>query len=148
MSSFRQIYYHLVFGTKNRVPAIEQKNEEQLYKYISGILKSKNCYLYQINGMPDHIHIFFDLHPSIALSDLVKDIKVATNKWIRENKLFPLFTEWQVGYGAFTKSQSDKEKIIRYIINQKEHHKKVTFEEEYIDFLKEHGIPFDPKYLF
>ncbi|UZT97859.1 IS200/IS605 family transposase [Chryseobacterium fluminis] len=140
MGTYRQIFYHIVFATKYRKPTINEKNESELYKYIWGILKNKNCKLYRINGMPDHIHILCDLHPSITLSNLVKDIKVATNLWMKESGLFTEFIGWQEGYGAFTCSVRDKEKVINYIKNQKEHHRKETFENEFKNILAEHAI--------
>lgn len=140
MGTYRQIFYHIVFGTKHRKPAINEKNESELYKYIWGILKNKKCKLYRINGMPNHIHIFCDLHPSASLSNLIKDIKLATNLWMKESKLFPEFDGWQEGYGAFTISVREKETVINYIKNQKEHHKKERFMDEFKRLLKENGI--------
>lgn len=102
MSSFKQIYYQIVFGTKYRKPAIAEEHCENLYKYIWGIINDKDCHLYRINGIADHIHIFSDLHPSIALADYIKDIKVASNEWMKESALFPDFEGWHIGYGAFT----------------------------------------------
>lgn len=148
MSTFRQIYYQIVFSTKHRKPVLNSDHEDQLYKYIWGIVKNKNCKLYRINGMPDHIHLFTDLHPSVSLSDFVKDIKVSSNLWIKESGLFPDFEEWQSGYGAFTYSEREKEMIINFIKNQKEHHKKENLEDEYKNLLKTHGIEFDEKYLW
>ena len=147
MGTYKQIYYQIVFGTKHREPSINEKNESELYKYIWGVLKNKNCKLYRINGMPDHIHIFCELHPSISLSNLVKDIKVSTNLWMKQSGLFPEFDGWQEGYGAFTYSVREKDLIINYIKNQKEHHKNETFEDEFKRLLNEHGIEFDEKYL-
>ncbi|KFC20222.1 IS200/IS605 family transposase [Chryseobacterium sp. FH1] len=147
MGTYKQIYYQIVFGTKNRKPSINEKNESELYKYIWGVLKNKQCKLYRINGMPDHIHIFCDLHTSISLSNLVKDIKVSTNLWMKQSGLFPEFDGWQEGYGAFTYSIREKETIVNYIKNQKEHHKNETFENEFKRLLNEHGIEFDEKYL-
>jgi putative transposase len=131
MSTFRQIYYQIVFSTKHRKYVLVEEHEDQLYKYIWGIVKNKNYRLYRINGMPDHIHLFVDLHPSISLSNFVKDIKIASNSWIKQSGLFPDFEEWQNGYGAFTYSEKDKEAVINYIKNQKEHHKHESFEDEY-----------------
>lgn len=136
MGTYRQIYYHIVFGTKHREPTINEKNESELYKYIWGILNNKKCKLYRINGMPDHIHIFFDPHPSVSLSSLIKDIKIASNLWMKESGLFPELDGWQEGYGAFTSSVKEKETIINYIKNQKDHHKKDTFEDEFRRLLK------------
>ena len=140
MGTYRQIFYHIVFGTKHREKTINEENESELYKYIWGILKNKKCKLYRINGMPDHIHIFCDLHPNITLSNLVKDIKVASNLWMKESGLFPEFSGWQEGYGAFTYSLKDKETIINFIKNQKNHHKTETFDDEFKKLLAEHGI--------
>ncbi len=147
MGSYRQIYYQIVFGTKNREAVIEEIHEEELYKYIWGIINNHKCHLYRINSMPDHVHIFTDVHPSVSLSDFVKDIKVASSIWMKESKKFPHFTGWQEGYGAFTYSIREKDMIINYIKNQKEHHKKESFFDEYKRLLIESGIEFDEKYL-
>ena len=147
MSSYRQIFYHIIFGTKYRKPTIDEAHCKDLYGYMSGIIKKKNCKLYRINGVEDHIHIFSDLHPSISLSDYVKDIKVASSIWIKESGKFPHFKAWQGGYGAFTYSLREKDMIINYIKNQKEHHKKETFYDEFKRILVENGVEFDEKYL-
>lgn len=143
MGTYRQIIYHIVFGTKHRQRTINEKNETELYKYIWGILNNKKCKLYRINGMPDHIHILCDLHPMVNLSSLIKDIKVATNLWMKESVMFPTFTEWQEGYGAFTVTFKDKEMIVNYIKNQKEHHKIESFEDEFKRLLQENGIEYE-----
>ena len=124
-----------------------KENRDQLFKYIWGVLKNKKCHLYRINGVEDHIHILTHLHPSIALSDLVKDIKLASSAFIKESNIFPEFKGWQQGYGGFTYSINEKERLIEYIKNQEEHHKRVTFREEYISLLQEHAVPFEEKYL-
>jgi REP element-mobilizing transposase RayT len=147
MSTHRQIFYQVIFGTKFRKPTIAQPHDEELYKYIAGIIKHKNCYLYCINGVQDHIHIMSDLHPSVRLSDYVKDIKIATSLWMKESGKFPAFNGWQEGYGTFTYSIREKEKIINYIKNQKEHHQSENFYDEYKRLLIENGIGFDEKFL-
>lgn len=147
MSTYRQIFYQVVFGTKHRKPTIKFKHETELYKYISGIISNKNCKLYRINGMEDHIHIMFDLHPCICLADLVKDIKVASSIWMKASGLFPGFEGWQDGYGAFTYSIREKDTIINYIKNQKEHHRVEKSYDEFRRLLSESGIGFDDKYL-
>lgn len=147
MSSYRQIYYQIVFGTKYRRPTIAEKHCEELYRYIWGIVKNNKCKLYRINGIEDHIHIFCDLHPSVALSDFVKDLKVASSIWMKQSGLFPDFEAWQEGYGAFTYSIREKDKIINYVKKQKQHHKKETFYDEYKRLLIENEIEFDEKYL-
>lgn len=140
MGAYRRIFYHIVFGTKYRKPTINEKNELELYRYIWGILNNKKCKLYQINGMPDHIHILCDLHPGVNLSSLVKDIKVASNLWIKGSGLFPEFGGWQIGYGAFTCSYREKEMMINYIKKQKQHHKNKSSEREFMELLKKHGL--------
>ena len=145
--SYRQIFYHIVFGTKHRKATIPEENCEQLYKYICGIIKNKRCKLYRINGAIDHIHILSDLHLSISLANYIKDIKIASNGWMKDSGLFPNFEEWQDGYGAFTCSIKEKDTIINYIKNQKEHHKKETFRDEFRRLLMENDIEFNEKYL-
>jgi len=147
MSSFHQITYQIIFSTKNRERTITELHCEELYKYIWGIIKGQGCHLYRINGIEDHLHIVSDLHPSVSLADYVKDIKVASSIWIKESKKFPSFKGWQEGYGAFTYSSEDRVNLIEYVKNQKEHHKKEIFLDEYKRVLKEHGIQFDEKYL-
>ena len=148
MSSYNQNLYQIVFGTKYHHKTMTKDHRTDLYKYISGILEHKKCHLYIINGVEEHLHILTHLHPSIALADLIKDIKIASSKYIKENKLFPDFDSWQVGYGAFTYSRDSKENLINYIKNQEEHHRIITFEEEFIALLKEHKIEYDERYLF
>jgi putative transposase len=147
MSTYTQILYQIIFSTKHREHSLEKENLNELFKYIWGILKNKKCHLYQIGGVTDHIHILTHLHPSIALSGLVKDIKLASSQHIKEHNLFPKFNGWQDGYGAFTYSIKEKERLINYVKNQEEHHRKITFREEYINLLNEHAVDFDEKYL-
>ena len=147
MASYRQIYYHIVFGTKNHKQTLPDEHCEELYKYIWGIIKNKNCKLYRINGSKEHLHFISDLHPSISLADFVKDIKIASSIWLKQNGKFSKFEGWAEGYGAFTISHNDRDRVIEYIKNQKEHHKKVTFIDEYKSLLQEFGIEYDEKYL-
>ena len=147
MSTYRQIFYQIVFGPKYREATITPAHENELYKYIWGIITNHKCKLYRINSMPDLVHIFSDLHPSVCLSDYVKAIKVASSIWMKESGKFPHFNGWQDGYGAFTYTIREKATIINYIKNQKEHHKKESFYDEYKRLLIEHGIEFDEKYL-
>ena len=145
--SFTQIYYHIVFSTKDREPVIEADHREELFRYIWGIIRNKNSHLYRINAVEDHLHILSSLHPSVALADFIKDIKVASNGWIREKELFPRFNGWQDRYGAFTASHADKDRLIEYIKNQQEHHRKESFLDEFRRLLTEAGIEFDEKFL-
>ena len=147
MSTYRQIFYQIIFATKNRQPTINYEYENELYKYIFGIINNQKCKLYRINGMPDNIHLFCDLHPSLSLSNYIKDIKTSSNKWMKESGKFPNFEAWQEGYGAFTYSIKEKNIIIDYVKNQKLHHKTENFYDEYKRILTENGIEFDEKYL-
>jgi REP element-mobilizing transposase RayT len=147
MSSYRQLLYHLVFRTKESLPTIRQDNVSQLYAYITGIIKNKNSHLYRINGTENHLHIFTDLHPSVALADFMRELKVSTSMWMKDNPLFPKFDGWAEGYGSFTCSYMDMGSLIEYIKNQQEHHRKKTFEEEYRNLLLESGIKIDERYF-
>ena len=147
MSTYTQILYHIVFATYKRERTLRKEARPELFKYISALLKNKNCHLYRINGVEDHIHILTHLHPAIALSNLVKDIKLSSTELIKKEKLFPRFDGWQNGYGAFTHSLLEKDRLIEYIINQEKHHHKLGFKEEYIKLLNEHRIKYDEKYL-
>ena len=147
MSTYTQILYQVVFSTRNRERSLSAKNRPILFKYIWGIFKEKKCHLYRINGLEDHIHILFALHPSIALSSLVKDIKLASSKMIKEQELFP-FTAWQEGYAAFTYSLDARDNLIEYVKNQEEHHRKVSFKNELISLLEEFQIEYKEEHLF
>ena len=147
MSTYTQLLYQIVFSTKHREPVLVKENRPQLFKYIWGILKNKKCHLYRINGVEDHLHLITHIHPTIAISDFVKDIKLASSDFIKEEKLFKEFTNWQIGYAAISYSIDAKDNLIEYVKKQEEHHKKITFREELILLLNEHGIEFDEKYL-
>lgn len=147
MSTYTQIIYQIIFSTKNRERTLTKEKRDDLYKYIWGLLKNKNCHLYRIGGIEDHIHILTHLHPSISLASLVKDIKMASSEHIKTNKLFMNFNGWQEGYGAFTYSIKEKDILIEYIKDQEVHHHTKTFKEEYIELLNEHKIEFEEKYL-
>lgn len=148
MNSYRQILYHIVFCTYNRENTIPVDHQEALYKYLWGIITKRKGVLYRINGMENHIHILSDLHPTIALADFIKEIKTASNAWMKETGNYPKFTSWAEGSCAVTYAFRDKAMIVNYIKNQKEHHKKMTFEEEYRELLKEHGVEVDERYIF
>jgi REP element-mobilizing transposase RayT len=146
--TFSQIYIQVVFAVQNRESMIHTSWEEELYKYISGIIRNKEQKMLAINGMPDHIHFFIGMKPSCCLSDLVREIKKSSTVFIKEKNLSKFKFNWQEGYGAFSYSHSQIDSVVKYIINQKEHHKKQTFREEYIDFLKKFEIEFKEDYLF
>ena len=147
MGSFRQIIYHVVLSTHGHEPRLVLDQPQDLYAYIGGILREKQCHPQEINGVKDHIHLLFSLHPTIALSRLIKDIKLATSKWMKEKKKAPLFGNWSSGYGAFTCAPRDLEPLIHYIRMQETHHQKESFIEEYKRLLTEHQIPFEEQYL-
>jgi putative transposase len=146
--TFSQIYLQLVFAVKGRQSLISQKWEDELFKYITGIVQNKGQKLMAINGMPDHIHLLIGMKPSCRLSDLVREIKKSSNAWINEQGFIKGKFEWQEGYGAFSYSKSAIDQVAKYVMNQKEHHKKSSFREEYVDFLKKYELPFDERYLF
>jgi putative transposase len=148
MSTYSQIYIHVVFAVKGRESLIHYSWEEELYKYISGIVKNKEQKMLAINGMPDHIHFLIGMKPSCCLSDLIREIKKSSNDFIREKKFCKHKFQWQEGYGAFSYSNSSINNVIEYIQNQKDHHKKKTFRDEYIDFLTKFEIEFKNEYLF
>ncbi len=147
MSSYTQLLYQIVFSTKHRERTLIKKDRPELYQYITGVLKKKNCHLYRINGVEDHLHIITDIHQSVAVANLVKDIKLSTITLIRENNILPNFGGWQDGYGAFTYHINAKNNLIEYVKNQEEHHRDKTYEEEYRELLHEHKIEYDEKYL-
>jgi putative transposase len=147
MSTHTQILYQVVFSTKYRRPTLKKEGRPQLFNLIWGLLKNKRCHLYRINGVEDHLHIVFALHPSISLASLVKDIKLSATAYIKQTGIFPGFGGWQEGYGAFTYSVEAKGNLIRYVKNQEEHHKKKTSKAEYISMLEKHQIEYDVKFL-
>lgn len=149
MSTYTQLIYHIVFSTRNRERCLTKPGREELFNYLTGIFKNKNCHLYRINGVEDHIHIVTHINPTIALSSFVKDIKMSSTEFIKKEKLFPYFNGWQEGYGAFSYAFSQKDTVIEYVKNQEEHHRLSykSFKKEYMDLLNEHGIKFDEKYL-
>jgi REP element-mobilizing transposase RayT len=147
MSTYTQILYHIVFSTKDRAAALAAGKREDLFRYTWGILKNKECHLYRINGVEDHLHILTSIHPTLCLSELVKEIKISTSKWLKEGGHSPAFTHWQDGYGAFTVSAVDKDAVIEYIKGQQEHHKRISFRDELRQLLVKYGVQFDERYL-
>jgi putative transposase len=146
-STHTQILYQIVYSTKHREKVMTKENRPALFKYMFGLLNKKKCHLYRLNGVEDHLHIVTHLHPSVALADMVKDLKVSSSEFIKDNNLFKDFGGWQDGYGAFTYTIKAKDNLIEYVKNQEEHHRKKTFIEEYKELLAEHEIEYDEKYL-
>jgi putative transposase len=147
-NTYSQIYIQIVFAVQNRKSLISHSWEEELYKYITGIITNKTQKLIAINGMPDHIHILIGMKPTCCLSELVREIKKASNTFIKESHFCPLGFNWQDGFGAFSYSHSQLDNVIAYIQNQKAHHQKKTFKEEYLGFLEKFNIEFKNEYLF
>jgi len=147
MSTYTQILYHLVFATKDRQPVLSDSRRDELFMYMNGVIKNSHCRPVWMNGVRDHVHILLSLRPTVALTDLVKDIKVASSVWIKEDRVFPNFFAWQEGYGAFTYSLHEEPELIAYVKAQEEHHRKITFLEEYRKLLLDAGIKFEEKYF-
>jgi REP element-mobilizing transposase RayT len=147
-NTYTQIYLQIVFSVKGRQHLVQKSWKDELYKYICGIVNGKGQKVYAIGGVSDHIHILISLKANIAVSDLVRDIKANSSKWINEKGFIKSKFQWQEGFGAFSYAQSQLDRVIAYINNQEEHHRKRTFKEEYIEFLQDYQIDFDERYLF
>ena len=143
--SYHQILYQIVFSTKYREPVLEKSGRIELFNYLGSVLKHKKCKVYCINGVEDHIHLLTSLHPNIALANLIKDLKISSNKFIKEKNIFNCFHNWQEGYGAFTYHSNAKKNLINYIKNQEIHHQTENSRDEMIRMLIEHRINFDEK---
>ena len=146
--TFSQIYIQVVFAVKGRENLINKTWKEELNKYIAGIIKGKDQKPIIVNGMPDHIHAFIGLRPSMSISDLVRDIKNNSTNFINERNFVKGKFSCQEGYGAFSYSHSQIQNVYDYILNQEEHHKKKTFKEEYLDFLNKFEVEYNEQYLF
>lgn len=146
--TFSQIHIQLVFAVQGRANVIKDEWEERLYRFIAATIKNKGQKPLIINGMPDHIHILLGLRPSMAISDLVRDVKSNSARFINDQKFLKGKFKWQEGYAAFSYSKSQVPAVCRYIENQKEHHKIRSFKDEYLDILKKAEVEFDERYLF
>ncbi len=145
---YTQIYIQLVFAVKGRESLIHNDWKTELHKYMSGIITGKNQKSIIVNGMHDHIHAFVGLKPDMKISDLVRDVKNNSSNFINDHKFLKRKFCWQDGYGAFSYSHSHIDSVYKYILNQEIHHKKKTFRQEYLDFLKKFEVPYEDKYLF
>ena len=145
--SFTNLLYHIIFSTKDRRPLIKLEYQPRLYEYIGGIIRGTGGISLGINGTDDHVHVLAKLRPDRALSDVLRDLKANATGWMHE--VFPRLADfyWQRGYAAFTISQSNLKQVQQYVADQKEHHQKVSFREEFIGFLKANGIEYDERYL-
>lgn len=147
-NTYTQIYIQIVFAVKGRQNLISKENREELHKFITGIITNRGQKLFAVFAMPDHIHILVSLSPTITISDLVRDIKAGSSKFINDNNWMNGRFNWQEGYGAFSYSKSSVDSVVKYILKQEEHHKNKTFKEEYFDFMTKFEIEYDSKYLF
>ena len=146
--TYSQIIIQLVFAVEGRQSLIAQPHQEEVNKYITGIVRNLGSKMLAVNGMPDHIHILIGLHPSQAVSDLVRDIKADTNEWINDKRWIKGRFSWQGGYGAFSYSRSQLDRVVKYVMNQKEHHAKQAFKAEYLSLLRKFDIAFKEDYVF
>lgn len=148
MSTYSQIFIHIVFSVKHRKACLATAWRQEVFKYISAIISEKGHKSIIVNGVEDHVHIFLGMKPLGSLSDLVREIKSNSSRFINEKKWLKEKFYWQEGYGAFSYGQSQVKDVFNYILNQEEHHKKSTFQEEYISLLKKFEIEYDEKYFF
>jgi len=147
MSTFTQLYIHIVFRVKNPQNVLPKEPRTKVYKYMTGIIKNLGHNPIIINGMPDHCHILVGLKPDKTIADLVKEVKRSSTNYVNENKLIYGKFSWQEGYGAFSYSRSQLDTLINYIKNQETHHKKKTFRDEYIEILDKFGVEYDLKWI-
>ncbi|MGB3948693.1 MAG: IS200/IS605 family transposase [Bacteroidia bacterium] len=147
-NTYSQIYIQIVFAVKGRQNLVAKSNREELHKYITGIVQKRGQKMLSIFCMPDHTHLFIGLTPSISISNLVRDIKAGSSNFINEQEWIQGKFSWQEGFGAFSYSRSQIDDVVKYILNQEDHHKKKNFKEEYLDFLNKFEIMYDEKYLF
>ncbi|MEI6519893.1 MAG: IS200/IS605 family transposase [bacterium] len=147
-NAYTQIYIQIVFAVQNRMALIDPLWEDELYKYITGVVQKKEQKMIAINGNPDHIHFLIGMKPTCNLSELIREVKKSSNVFINDKRFVPYNFNWQEGYGAFSYSHNQLDNVINYINNQKEHHRKQTFKEEYLNFLRMNNISFKEEYLF
>jgi REP element-mobilizing transposase RayT len=147
-NTYTQIYVQIVFAVQGRRNLITEYNREKLEKYICGIISNKKSKPLAIYCNPDHTHVLIGLDPSVSVSDIGRDIIANSSKWINENRWIIGKFNWQEGFGAFTYSKSQIDRVSKYILNQAKHHRKISFREEYFDFLDEYGIEYNEKYVF
>jgi REP element-mobilizing transposase RayT len=147
-NTYTQIYLHVVFAVETRAAVIPAQHKEELHKFITGIVKNRGQKLIAINSMPDHVHLFVGIKPDISLSELIRDVKAGSSKFINDNKWVPGRFSWQEGFGAFSYSHSQLSTVIRYIQNQEEHHKKKSFRDEYVEMLEKFAVTYDERYIF
>jgi putative transposase len=147
-NTYHQIYLQTVFAVKYRKAVIEKEWKNQLFAVIGNLINETNCKTLIVNGVEDHVHSFIGLKPVVSVSELMKIVKAKSSKYINDHSLTPEHFEWQEGYGVFSYSQSQVDRVYRYIQNQEAHHQKQTFRDEYLAFLKKFKVEFDEQYIF
>jgi len=147
-NTYTQLYIQYVFAVKGRENLIREHYREELEKVMCGIVTNHKCKTYAIYCNPDHTHIFVGMHPTIAPAKLMEQVKSGSSNWINNKKIILGKFSWQDGYGAFTYSKSHIDNLVKYVLNQPEHHKKIPFKEEYLSFLNKFEVDYDSKYLF
>ena len=147
-NTYSQIYIHIVFAVEGRQNLIRTEHNDELQRYITGIVSAQGQKLIAINNMPDHVHLLVGLQPDCALSDLVREVKASSSKFINEKRWVTGRFSWQEGFGAFSYSRSQLGTVIRYIENQEKHHTKKSFREEYIELLEKFNVNYDKRYIF
>jgi putative transposase len=146
--SLSRVLVHLIFSTKNREPVLVPEIRSELHSYLAGVLREEQCPALQVGGVADHVHLLFGLSRTLAVAQVVEQVKTSSSKWIKpKGAVFAEF-HWQAGYGAFSVSQSNAAAVAQYIRNQEEHHRKLTFQEEYRRFLKRYQVDYDERYVW
>jgi len=147
-NTYTQLNIHAVFSVKGRENLLSESIRNELFPYISGIVKSSGNFPLAVNGYKDHVHLFFELSPSLSISDVLEKVKSNSSKWINEKKFMAGRFAWQAGYAAFSYSRSQREDVIQYIVSQEQHHKRATFRDEYLNFLEKYKVDYDSRYMF
>ena len=147
-NTYTQLYIQIVFSVKGRENLIKESFRDELEKIICGIISKQNCKTYAIYCNPDHTHLFVGIHPTISVSKLMEQVKTGSSNWLNSKQYIVGKFSWQDGYGAFSYSKSHIDKVVKYVLNQSEHHKKQSFRDEYMSFLNKFEMDYDPKYLF
>lgn len=146
--TYTQLYIHLVFAVKGRASLVRESLRERLEQYLCGIARTLRHKPLAIYCMPDHLHLLLGLHPDQSVADVVRELKSSSSAWVNTNQLLPHKFEWQRGYGAFSYAKSNVDNVVQYILNQPEHHRKTTFQTEFLALLTKFEIDYKPEYLF
>ena len=146
-NTYTKIYIHAVFAVKYRECLIAPHWKDELFKYTTGIVQNNSHKMLAIGGMPDHVHLFVGMKPDQSVSDLIRDVKANTSKWINERGLVKGKFSWQAGFGAFSYAQSQLDTLVKYVMNQENHHRKQSFREEYQELLKKFDVEYDERYI-